>query len=156
MIALHELKTSILSDLKSCEPVSPIPRTGLWVKTFEVERVADLHNLLLHTGVYPCAYLANREKTRFDLALGCSLAIRTKEQSDKLDTLLSDKNIHIFGGQRFDHHKNLGNEWKSFGDFYFFVPRVHFRSEKNSCKVTLTLTSGDLDKDGNILAETFF
>lgn len=130
--------------------------SGVFSFNIEFQEEVDVKRLCLHSHIIPQCYFASKDKSREDLAIGSAKTFRRLEETETLDKYLEDENVTLFGGKRFDSLKNIGNEWRTLGDLYFFLPRIHFQKITGKTILTFNFTDSDLTEEKKIKPEVIF
>jgi menaquinone-specific isochorismate synthase len=109
---------------------------------------------LLLTGIKEehIAYFKNREDSEEFLAIGVTKTFELNAFSRIKDLTQKNPELTFYGGLRFDKSKIKGEEWSSFPDEYFFLPKLeikrvdkkffalyHLRSSNDQSLITRTI-----------------
>jgi menaquinone-specific isochorismate synthase len=151
-----DLTATILNLLKKQSFQKERGNNHVHIWEHELENVLDLKNLTLHTQALPQCFLASKNTKREDLALGAAKTLRRLDETETLDKYLEQENVQLFGGRRFDPMKNIGNEWRTLGDIYLFLPRIHFITSGNKTKIRINFIENDLIDNGELKPEVLF
>ena len=130
--------------------------SGVFSYKIELQEKVDIKRLCLHSHIIPQCYFASKDNSREDFALGSAKTFRRLDEAETLDRYLEDENLTLFGGKRFDPLKNIGNEWRTLGDIYFFLPRIHFQKNEGNTFLTFFFTDADLNSEKRIKSEIIF
>jgi len=150
------LASNILKNLKELSFDKRESLSGVFSYEIELDSMLDLKTLALYTDIYPQCFLASKAGSRSDLALGSTKSFRRLDGNQILDTFLEDEKVVLFGGKRFDPLKNIGNEWRSLGDLYLFLPRLHFTTVNDKTTLKINFVESDLGESRKPKSECLF
>ncbi|MCO4795098.1 MAG: isochorismate synthase [Bacteriovoracaceae bacterium] len=155
-IALHHLSKKIIGELKKINSPLFDQRSKHFTIEFELDEKIDLKNITTCIKTSPIAFYKDAKSKNTHLGYGTCTTIRTKDQYEQIDSLLMDENVFLFGGKRFDSERPISNEWRALGDVYFFIPRIHFWSDRLNTKLLISFSEFDFTIEKNIKPEVIF
>jgi menaquinone-specific isochorismate synthase len=82
---------------------------------------------------FPQAYYRNKENSSEILGIGSDCVLRNRWDIQKKVKLihLNHLEVSLMGGISFHSHPSDANEWKKFGNCFYFIPRLQFETENN-------------------------
>ncbi len=102
--------------------------------------------------LYPKFYWANRDHSEELASLGSVHTLRPAPSCDiknvynKIRKVVNNNADTFFcGGTAFNSHKHLPPDWKSFGAFYYFVPRFALKKTKEEMLLVIFLRKEELN-----------
>ncbi len=155
-MSLLNLSANILRLLKEVNFQKKEQDNFVHLWKYNLDSKIDLKSLTLHTSAIPQCFLASKNNQRSDLALGSARTFRRIDEIEVLDQYLEQEDVLLFGGRRFDPLKNIGNEWRTLGDLYLFLPRIHFQNDKDKTTLVFNFIQADIDENGKIKADVLF